>query len=89
MGASAEIQGRSFVVTTGAEGGLFKYGGAHGVHVLFIQDGRLHYNHNFLGEEEQVLASPAPVPLGPHTFGVASRGPERRRAASCCLSSGR
>ena len=78
MGASAEIQGRSFVViaevtvdTTGAEGVLFKHGGAHGGHVLFIQDGRLHYIYNFLGEEEQVLSSPGAVPLGTHTFGVA------------------
>ena len=43
--------------TTGAEGVLFKHGGAHGGHVLFIQDGRLHYIYNFLGEEEQVLSS--------------------------------
>ena len=78
MGASAEIQGRSFVViaevtvdTTGAEGVLFKHGGAHGGHVLFIQDGRLHYIYNFLGEEEQALSSPGAVPLGTHTFGVA------------------
>ncbi len=78
MGAAVEIGGRSFVVmaevtvdTTGAEGVVFKHGGAHGGHVLFIQDGRLHYIYNFLGEEEQALSSPGPVPLGTHTFGVA------------------
>jgi arylsulfatase len=78
MGAAAEIGGRSFVViaevtidNTGAEGVLFKHGGAHGGHVLFMQDGRLHYIYNFLGEEEQVLSSPGAVPLGKHTFGVA------------------
>ncbi len=78
MGAAAEIQGRSFVViaevtidSTGAEGVLFKHGGAHGGHVLFMQDGRLHYIYNFLGEEEQELSSPEAVPLGKHTFGVA------------------
>ena len=50
IGAGAEIRGRSFGLlaevtldTTGAEGVLFKQGGAHGGHVLFIQDGRLHY----------------------------------------------
>src|SRR6185312_11604775 len=55
IGAGAEIRGRSFAVladvtvdTTGAEGVLFKQGGAHGGHVLFIQDGRLHYVYNFL-----------------------------------------
>ena len=78
MGASAEIRGRSFVVlaevtidTTGAEGVLFKQGGGHGGHVLFIQDGRLHYVYNFMGEEEQVVSSPGAVPLGTHIFGVA------------------
>jgi arylsulfatase len=78
MGAAVEIGGRSFAViaevtvdSTGAEGVLFKHGGGHGGHVLFLQDGRLHYVYNFLGEEEQVLSSPGAVPLGKHTFGVA------------------
>ncbi len=39
--------------------------------MLFIQDGRLHYVYNFLGEEEQKLSSSDAVPLGKHTFGVA------------------
>src|ERR1700704_2916211 len=71
MGAAVEIQGRSFVVlaevsidTTGAEGVIVKHGGAHGGHVLFIQDGRLPYVYNFLGEEEQQLPSSDAVPLG-------------------------
>jgi len=78
MGAAVEIQGRSFAViaevtvdTAGAEGVLFKHGGAHGGHVMFVQDGRLHYIYNFLGEEEQKLSSSGAVPLGKHTFGVA------------------
>jgi arylsulfatase len=77
IGAAAEIRGQSFAVladvtvdTTGAEGVLFKQGGAHGGHVLFLQDGRLHYIYNFLGEQEQKLSSPGPVPLGRHVFGV-------------------
>ncbi|WP_163753849.1 arylsulfatase [Mycobacterium botniense] len=77
MGAGAELRGQSFSVladvtveSTGAEGVLFKQGGAHGGHVLFIQDGRLHYVYNFLGEQEQLLSSPAPVPLGRHLFGI-------------------
>ncbi|HYB35028.1 MAG TPA: arylsulfatase [Mycobacterium sp.] len=77
MGAGAEIHGRSFSVladvtvdTTGAEGVLFKQGAGHGGHVLFIQDGRLHYVYNFLGEKEQVISSPGAVPLGRHLFGV-------------------
>ena len=71
MGAAVEIQaGRSSVIaevtvdTTGAEGVLFKHGGAHGGHVLFIQDGRLHYIYNFLGEEEQTLSSPGRGSVG-------------------------
>jgi arylsulfatase len=78
MGAAVEIQGRSFVVmaevtidTTGAEGVLFKHGGAHGGHVLFIQDGRLNYVYNFLGEQEQRMSSDDGVAMGKHTFGVA------------------
>ena len=77
IGAAAEIRGRSFAVlaevtvdTTGAEGVLFKQGGAHGGHVLFIQDGRLHYVYNFLGERQQLVSSSDAVPLGKHLLGV-------------------
>ena len=56
--------------TTGAEGVLFKQGGAHGGHVLFIQHGRLHYVYNFMGDEEQMVSSSGAVPLGKHIFGV-------------------
>ena len=77
IGAAAEIRGRSFSVladvtvdTTGAEGVLFKQGGAHGGHVLFIQDGRLHYVYNFLGERQQTVSSSGAVPLGRHVLGV-------------------
>jgi hypothetical protein len=49
---------------------LFKHGGAHGGHVLFIQDGRLHYVYNFLGERQQEVSSSAAIPLGRHLFGV-------------------
>jgi arylsulfatase A-like enzyme len=77
MGAAAELRGQSFSVvadvtvdTTGAEGVLFKQGGAHGGHVLFIQDGRLHYVYNFLGEQEQLISSPGALPLGRHLLGI-------------------
>ncbi|CAM4124868.1 Arylsulfatase [Mycobacterium basiliense] len=77
IGAAAEIRGRSFALlaevtvdTAGAEGVLFKQGGAHGGHVLFLQDGRLHYVYNFLGERQQLLSSSGPVPLGRHLLGV-------------------
>jgi arylsulfatase A-like enzyme len=77
MGAALELRGQSFSVvadvtvdTTGAEGVLFKQGSGHGGHVLFIQDGRLHYVYNFLGEQEQVISSPDAVPLGRHLVGL-------------------
>ncbi|OBI82323.1 arylsulfatase [Mycobacterium sp. 1245805.9] len=77
IGAAPELRGRSFAVladvtvdTTGAEGVLFKQGGAHGGHVLFVQDGRLHYVYNFLGERRQLVSSSTAVPLGRHVFGV-------------------
>jgi arylsulfatase A-like enzyme len=77
IGAAVEVRGQSFSVlaevtvdTTGAEGVIFKQGGAHGGHVLFIQDGRLHYIYNFMGEEEQKVSSSGAVPLGKHIFGV-------------------
>jgi arylsulfatase len=77
IGAGPELRGRSFAVladvtvdSTGAEGVLFKQGGAHGGHVLFIQDGRLHYVYNFLGERLQEVSSSQAVPLGRHLLGA-------------------
>ncbi|MFZ0832449.1 MAG: arylsulfatase [Mycobacterium sp.] len=77
IGAGVELRGQSFSVlaevtvdTTGAEGVIFKQGGAHGGHVLFVQDGRLHYIYNFMGEDEQKVSSSGAVPLGKHIFGV-------------------
>ncbi len=77
MGAAAEPRGQSISVlaevtvdTTAAQGVLFKQGGGHGGHVLFVQDGRLHYVYNFMGDEEQMVSSPDPVPVGKHILGV-------------------
>ena len=76
-GAAAELRGQSFSVlaevtvdTPGAEGVLFKQGAGHGGHVLFVQDGRLQYVYNFMGEDEQRVSAPDPIPLGAHVFGV-------------------
>ncbi len=77
VGAAVEVRGQSFSIlaevtidTTGAEGVLYKQGAGHGGHVLFVQDSRLHYVYNFMGEEEQTVSAPDAVPLGSHLFGV-------------------
>ena len=77
-GAGVEIFGRSFVVLAevtldpeGADGVIVKHGGAHGGYVMFLQGGRLHFCYNFMGEEQQTLSSPDPVPAGAHTLGFA------------------
>lgn len=76
MGAVVEIHGRSFAVLAdvtiddgGAEGVIVKHGGAHGGYVMYVQGGRLHFCYNFLGEYDQTLAAPDPIPAGVHTLG--------------------
>lgn len=76
-GAAVELQGRSFAVLADvtmagadASGVLFKQGGRHGGHVLFLADGQPHYVYNFLGEEEQSISGPRSVPAGRHIVGV-------------------
>lgn len=76
IGAAVDIRGQSFSILaevtadSGAEGVIFKQGGAHGGHVLFIQDGKLHYIYNFMGEKEQKVSSVDAVPLGVHVLGA-------------------
>lgn len=76
IGAAVDIRGQSFSILAevtaqaGAEGVIFKQGGAHGGHVLFIQDGKLHYVYNFMGEKEQKVSSPDVVPVGAHVLGA-------------------
>ncbi|WP_067835892.1 arylsulfatase [Nocardia lijiangensis] len=76
-GAALEIQGRSFAVlaettitSSDAEGVLFAHGGRLGGHTLYLKDEHLYYVYNFLGEEEQMIVSDRPVPLGDHILGV-------------------
>jgi hypothetical protein len=50
---------------------VIKHGGAHGGYVMYLQDGRLQFCYNFMGEQEQTLSAPEPVGPGRHTFGFA------------------
>jgi arylsulfatase len=77
MGAAVELRGQSYSVlaevtvdSADAAGVLFKQGAGHGGHVLFVQDGRLQYVYNFMGEDEQRVSAAEPVPLGNHVLGV-------------------
>ena len=77
LGAMVEMRGMSYSVlaevdvdSAAAAGVLFKQGAGHGGHVLLIADGRLRYVYNFMGEDEQSVTAPDPIPLGKHVFGV-------------------
>lgn len=77
LGAMIEPRGQSFSVLAevtvddaGAQGVVFKQGAGHGGHVLYVKDGRLHYVYNFMGEEEQTVSAPDPIPSGKHILGV-------------------
>lgn len=77
LGAMVELRGQSFSVlaevtvdSVAAKGVLFKQGAGHGGHVLFVEGGRLQYVYNFMGEHEQTVVAPDPIPLGEHVFGV-------------------
>ncbi|TDI54070.1 MAG: arylsulfatase [Acidobacteria bacterium] len=71
---AVNVRRRSFtiaagvVVEEGAEGVLFAHGGAGGGHVLYIQDGHLHYMYNWLAEEHQKISSDRAVETGKHLF---------------------
>jgi arylsulfatase A-like enzyme len=53
---------------TDAHGVLFSHGGASGGHSLYLQDGRLHYVYNWLGERIQQVTSDRDVPSGTHVL---------------------
>ncbi len=80
QGVAVSVQGRSYNIaakvridTPDAHGVLYAQGGRFGGHSLYIKDGRLNYVYNWLGENEQRLTSPEPVPLGNCTLGVRFR----------------
>jgi arylsulfatase len=50
----------------GAEGVLLSQGTGAGGYSFFVQDGRLHYVHNYVGRSLHRVSSPEPVPAGAH-----------------------
>jgi arylsulfatase A-like enzyme len=71
------IRGRSYklaanvdIISAEASGVLFSHGHSFGGHALYLQDGRLKYVYNFLGERDQILTSEIDFPLGPSVLGV-------------------
>jgi arylsulfatase len=71
------IRNRSFTVLVEAEidtpeagGVLMAQGSRFGGYALFVKDGRLHFSDNFLGIEEQHVASTQAVPKGKVVLGA-------------------
>jgi arylsulfatase len=68
---AAKVLNRSHSITAeveipkaGAEGVLMCHGGNVGGYTFFVQGGKLHYVHNYVGAEEFHLASSVDVPKG-------------------------
>ncbi|MGY1606238.1 sulfatase-like hydrolase/transferase [Geodermatophilus sp. SYSU D00700] len=60
------ITARVEIPEGGAEGVLLSQGTAAGGYSFFVQDGRLHYVHNYVGRSFHRVSSPEPVPSGAH-----------------------
>lgn len=72
---AVNIRGRSYTVAAGvaidtpeAEGVLFAHGGVGGGHALYLQDGRLHYEYNWLGTKHQKVSGSSAITTGRHVF---------------------
>ena len=69
---AVSVRRRSYTIAAGvvtgdgAEGVLFAHGGTGGGHVLYLQDGHLHYMYNWLAEAHQKVTSDRPVEAGKH-----------------------
>jgi arylsulfatase A-like enzyme len=73
--AALGVHNRSHTITAevtlpdeGAEGVLLALGNLQGGYTFFLQDGRLHYVHNFVGRERHRVDAEDPVPPGAHTL---------------------
>lgn len=72
---AVNIRGRSYTIAAGAtvrskdaQGVLLAHGGVGGGHSLFLQDGKLHYVYNWLGERIQKVSSQSDWVPGKHVF---------------------
>jgi len=71
---AAKVLNRPHTITvdaelkTGDEGVLACHGSNVGGYVMFVQDGRLHYVHNYVGAEELRVSSDRPVSPGKHAL---------------------
>src|SRR5690625_92384 len=58
------ITARVVIPSGGAEGVLLSHGGNTGGYSLYVKDRKLHYVHNYVGDQEFHLESDEPVPDG-------------------------
>jgi arylsulfatase A-like enzyme len=71
---AAKVLNRAHAITVdaeladGDEGVLACHGSNVGGYVLFVQDGKLHYVHNYVGAEELEVSSDEPIPAGRHAL---------------------
>ena len=71
---AAKVLNRAHIITietelkTGDEGVLACHGSNVGGYVLFVQDGKLHYVHNYVGAKELRVSSDKHVPAGKHSL---------------------
>ncbi len=65
---SYAIRAEVEIPPSGAEGVIFAHGSRFGGHALYVKDGRLHYNYNWLGIIEQKISSSKPIPTGASTL---------------------
>jgi arylsulfatase A-like enzyme len=72
---SVDVRRRSYTIAAavvldgpGAEGALFSQGAMAGGHSLFLQDNRLHYVYNWLGERIQKVSARRDITPGRHVL---------------------
>jgi len=68
---AVNVRNRSYAIvadvtidTKEAGGVLFAHGCRFGGHALYIKDGKLKYDYNYVGEEDQYVVSDEPIPTG-------------------------